>query len=316
MEHQLLVFKEVAETKNITLSAKNLQISQPSVSLQIQNLENEYGIRFFDRTNKGVTLTKEGEIFYASIRGILGILASLKEEMSAIAKNQKRLIRLGVTLTIGEYVLPNIMADLYKTHPDVEFRVKSANSESIAHDVSDKIMHIGLIEGAVPPYENLKIESFWDDELVVVIPNFHPWASRNSISLSEISNEPLVTREEGSETRKAIQMALKERGFALNKLNVTMELGSNQAIKKVVSAGLGITIMSSLTVSCEWDRKIFRTLRIQDKLVHCPFSIITNEHSTQTEYEHVLINLLHDHKVLSDILSTDYYSLQKQRKKA
>jgi len=152
MEQHLLVFKEVAETINITLSAKNLHMSQSSISLQIQSLENEYGVRFFDRTNKGVTLTKEGEIFYARIRSILDILTSLKEEMSVRAKdqkrlNQRRLIYLGATLTIGEYILPNIMAYLSKTYPDVDFKVKISNTESIAQDVSEKKMHIALIGG-------------------------------------------------------------------------------------------------------------------------------------------------------------------------
>ena len=81
MEQHLLVFKEVAETKNITLAAKKLHMSQPSISLQIQNLENQYGARFFDRTNKGVTLTKEGKIFYAHVRSVLDILANAKEQI-------------------------------------------------------------------------------------------------------------------------------------------------------------------------------------------------------------------------------------------
>lgn len=90
MEQHFLVFKEVAETNNITLSAKNLHMSQPSISLQIQNLEYEYGVRFFDRTNKGVTLTKEGEIFYARILVILDILANFREEMSFPNKRSEK----------------------------------------------------------------------------------------------------------------------------------------------------------------------------------------------------------------------------------
>ena len=316
MEQHLLVFKEVAETINITLSAKNLHMSQSSISLQIQSLENEYGVRFFDRTNKGVTLTKEGEIFYARIRSILDILTSLKEEMSVRAKdqkrlNQRRLIYLGATLTIGEYILPNIMAYLSKTHPDVDFKVKISNTESITQDVSEKKMHIALIGGTAPQHKDLKVENFWNDELVVVIPHFHPWASKNSITLAELPNERLVTREEGSGTRKVMEMALKERGFDLNQLNVIMELESIQAIKQVVSAGLGISIISSLTVSSECDRKIFKTLKIQDALVYRPFSILTNTQTTQTKDEHVLINLLHDHELLSDILRKNYNDLEK-----
>ena len=309
MEQHFLVFKAVAETKNITLSSKKLHMSQPSISLQIQNLENQYGARFFDRTNKGVTLTKEGEIFYAHVRSVLDILSNAKEQICA-AKDQRRLIYLGATLTIGEYILPNILAFLYKTHPGVDFKVKIANTESITQDVLEKKIHIGLIEGPAPRHKDLKVENFWEDELVVVIPDFHPWASRDSISLAELPLERLVTREDGSGTRKVMEMALKERGLDLDQLNITMELGSTQAIKQVVSAGLGITIISSLTVRRECDQKTFKSLKIQDAPVYRPLSILTNAQTTQTRDERLLINLLHDQELLSDVLSKDYNELE------
>jgi len=310
MEQHLLVFKDVAETKNITLSAKKLHMSQPSISLQIQNLENQYGARFFDRTNKGVTLTKEGEIFYAHVRSVLDILSSAKEQINALAKGQRGLIYLGATLTIGEYILPNILAFLYKTHPDVDFKVKIANTESISQDVLEKKLHIGLIEGPVPRHKDLNVEKFWEDELVVVVPYFHSWASRKSITLTELPHERLVTRENGSGTRKVMEMALKERGLDPEHLNITMELGSTQAIKQVVSAGLGITIISALTVNREGDQKIFRTLKIQDSPIYRPLSILTNGQTNQTKDERLLINFLHDHRLLSNILSKDFSELE------
>jgi len=310
MEQHLLVFKDVAETKNITLSAKKLHMSQPSISLQIQNLENQYGARFFDRTNKGVTLTKEGEIFYAHVRSVLDILSSAKEQINALAKGQRGLIYLGATLTIGEYILPNILAFLYKTHPDVDFKVKIANTESISQDVLEKKLHIGLIEGPVPRHKDLNVEKFWEDELVVVLPHFHPWASRKSITLAELPHERLVTREDGSGTRKVMEMALRERGLDPEHLNITMELGSTHAIKQVVSAGLGITIISALTVSRECDKKVFKSLKIQDAPIYRPLSILTNAQTNQTKDERLLINLLHDHRLLSDILSKDFSELE------
>jgi len=310
MEQHLLVFKDVAETKNITLSAKKLHMSQPSISLQIQNLENQYGARFFDRTNKGVTLTKEGEIFYAHVRSVLDILSNAKEQINALAKGQRGLIYLGATLTIGEYILPNILAFLYKTHPDVDFKVKIANTESISQDVLEKKLHIGLIEGPVPRHKDLNVEKFWEDELVVVLPYSHAWASRKSINLTELPHERLVTREDGSGTRKVMEMALKERGLDPEHLNITMELGSTHAIKQVVSAGLGITIISALTVSRECDHKVFKTLKIQDAPIYRPLSILTNAQTNQTKDERLLINLLHDQRLLSNILSRDFSELE------
>ncbi|MBP1759592.1 MAG: transcriptional regulator [Firmicutes bacterium] len=305
-EQQFMVFKEVAETNNITLAAKKLHMSQPSISLQIQNLENQYGARFFDRTNKGVTLTKAGEVFYDHVRQILDILFNAQQQVSDLIEDQRGLIYLGATLTIGEYVLPNILAYLYKKRPDVDFKVKIANTESISQDVLEKRIHIGLIEGPAPRHKELIVENFWEDELVVVVPAFHPWASRNSITLAELPQERFVTREVGSGTRKVMEMALKERGLDPEQLNISMELGSTQAIKQVVAAGLGITIISSLTVRQESDKKVFKTLKIQDAPVYRPLSILTSAQTSQTKDERFLINLLHNQKLLFDILSRDY----------
>lgn len=306
-EQQFMVFKEVAETRNITLAAKKLHMSQPSISLQIQSLENQYGARFFDRTNKGVTLTKAGEVFYENVRQILDILTDAQQQVSELIEDQRGLICLGATLTIGEYVLPNILAYLNKNRPDVDFKVKIANTESISQDVLERRIHIGLIEGPAPHHKELIVENFWKDELVVVVPSFHPWAKRNSVTLAELPQERFITREVGSGTRKVMEMALKERGLDPGRLNILMELGSTQAIKQVVSAGLGITIISSLTVRRECEQNILKALRIQDAPLSRPLSILTTSTQTsQTKDERFFINLLHNHKLLNEISREDY----------
>ncbi len=315
IEQVFQMFKEVAETNNITLSAKRLHMSQPSITLQIQSLENEYGARFFDRTNKGVTLTKEGEIFYTHVVRVLDILSHAREEINAVAKDQRKLLYLGATLTIGEYILPKILAFMSQHHPDVEFKVKIANTDSISQDISEKKLHVGLIEGPIIQYKDLNVENFWEDELVVVIPVFHPWGSRNTISLEELLSEHLVTREEGSGTRKVMEIALKEKGLDPDQLNVAMELGSTQAIKEVIVAGLGIAVMSKLTVSSNDDQKHFKALKFEDGPIYRPFSILTNAQITKTKKERALIDLLHDHNQIEDIISKDYYEFEKNKKK-
>ncbi|MEA5025838.1 HTH-type transcriptional regulator CysL [bioreactor metagenome] len=302
-EQQFVVFKEVADTKNITLAAKRLHMSQPSISLQIQNMENLYGARFFNRTNKGVTLTKAGEVFYDHVNNILNILTVAQQQISVLTEDQRALIYIGATLTIGEYILPNILAYLYKIRPDVDFKVKIANTETISQEVIEKRIHIGLIEGPAPRNKEIVVEKFWQDELVVVVPSFHPWAARHSITLAELAKERLIMREEGSGTRKVTELALKEMGLDLSQINVTMELGSTQAIKKVVAAGIGITIISSLTVSRECENGLFKVLKVQDSPVYRPLNMLTLAHTTQTKDERFLISMLHDQDLIEDIIN-------------
>lgn len=118
-------------------------MSQPSVSSQIQNLECEYNTVLFNRSNKGVTLTKEGELFYQHILTILDSLDKFKEEISVLKKDHRSLISFGATSTIAENILPDILALLSKTHPEVDFKVKIANAESITQDVLDKKLILG-----------------------------------------------------------------------------------------------------------------------------------------------------------------------------
>ena len=305
-EQQFLVFKEVAETGNITLAAKRLHTSQPSISLQIQNLENQYGAKLFERTNKGVTLTRAGQVFYQHICQVIQIMQEAAGQVADLTEDKRGVIQIGATLTIGEYVLPQILGYLYQVRPDIDFKAKIANTDIIAQDVMEKRIHIGLIEGPVPQNRELVVENFWQDELVVVVPYHHPWAKRTSVTLAELTQERMITREVGSGTRKVMEMALRERGLDPGQLNITMELGSTQAIKHVVSAGLGITIISALTVRRECDQRILKTLKIQDSPVYRPLNILTHSHTNQTKDERYLINFLHDRERLTEVLRTDY----------
>ncbi|WP_049804124.1 LysR family transcriptional regulator [Desulfosporosinus acidiphilus] len=303
MEQLFQVFKEVAETNNITLSAKHLHMSQPSITLQIQNLESEFGARFFDRTNKGVTLTKEGEIFYSHVRRVLEILKDAREQISNMAKDERRLVNLGATLTIGEIIIPKLLALMSKNHPDVEFKVKIANNDIISQDVLEKKLHIGLIEGMIFQYNDLNVDKFWEDELIVMIPHFHPWESRNTISFEELLSERLVTREEGSGTKKIMETILQEKGLDPVRLNIAMELGSTQEIKQVVAAGLGITVISELAVRNKDDEKLFKIIRFNEGPIHRPFNILTNAHVIQTQKEKAFIKLLHDYEVMDRLIN-------------
>ena len=306
-EQEFLIFKEVAETGNMTLAAKRLHISQPSLSLQIQNLENQYGAKFLERTNKGVTLTPAGKIFYQYACQVIAIKKEAMEQIAELDEDKRVLINIGATLTIGEYVLPSIFGHLYQVRPGIEFKAKIANTDSIAQEVLERRLNIGLIEGPVPVNRELVVENFWQDELVVVVPYHHPWAGRTSVNLAELTKERMITREVGSGTRKFMEIVLRERGLDPGQLNITMELGSTHAIKQVVSAGLGITIISNLTVQYECDQRIFKILKIQDSPVYRPLNILTHAQTNQTKDERYFIDLLHNRTQLAKILMTDYY---------
>lgn len=298
-----IVFKAVAETKNITLAAKQLHISQPAVSLQIQNIENYYGTKFFERSNRGVTLTKAGSIFYDYVCKMLEMAKNVQEELNELVDDHHEEIKIGATLTIGEYILPNVLACLYKMRPDIDFKVTIANTETITRDILERKYRIGLVEGPVPENKDLEVENFWHDELVVVVPYHHPWAQKGSITLNELRKAKMIMREVGSGTRSIFELFLTQKGLTLSDLNISMELGSTQSIKQVVAAGLGVTVISALTVRKECDDKILKAIRIQDCDMGRPLNILTNANNAKTKEERLLIDFLHNTELFEKVVN-------------
>jgi DNA-binding transcriptional LysR family regulator len=305
LEQQFIVFKEVAETGNITLASKRLFMSQPSISIQIQNLEREYGTRFFDRTNKGVTLTPAGQVFYQHAKEIIELLQDAGMAIADLSENKRWVINVGATLTIGEYVLPTILGHLFQERPDIDFTAKIANTLIIAQDVLEKRIHIGLVEGPVPEDNDLLVEPFGQDELVVIVPEHHVWAKRSSVTLDELAAERMITREWGSGTRKVMELALEEAGLKPDELNITMELGSTQAIKQAVAVGLGVSVISILTVRQESALKQIKTLRVQGCSLVRPLSILTHAKVLQSREEQFFIDFLRGDVQPSTVLNSE-----------
>lgn len=301
-DQEFQTFKTVAETGNITSAAKRLHMSQPGVSLQIHSLESYYGVQFFNRTRKGVTLTPCGKIFYDYVCKVVNLSCSIQQQLSDLRGDHRGIINLGVTLTIGEYLMPNILAHICKMRPEIDFKVRLAHCENIFEDILDKKLHIGLVDGPVPETKDICSENFWQDELVVVVPFNHPLGKQASISLKEFCAERMIVQEIGSGTRKVVELYLHENGIDPSQLNIVMETGSTQIRKEMVAAGVGVSIMSYLAIKKECEQNIFRILRIQDSPLMRTFSILTNNQVVRSKVEQDFIEFLRDFKRISEIL--------------
>ncbi|MEG0303148.1 LysR family transcriptional regulator [Gordonibacter sp.] len=299
---QFMVFKEVVETGNITLASKRLHISQPSVSVQIQNLEREYGAELFERTNRGVTLTEPGNILYEKIVFVIHAMQQAKETINDYSAKQNTCIRMGATLTIGEYLLPHLMGLAHPDHLTPRFNLQVANTSIITKEVLEKNLNIGFVEGPPPHDNDLIIEKFWSDELVLVVPMNHPWSTRIEVSFDELASERFITRERGSGTRDVMELALLHSNFDPDQLNVVMELNSTQAIKEAVLSDLGVTIISALTIQEECRQKRLSMLRISGCSLKRPLSIITNRKVTLTVEERWFMNQMRHEDVLRSVI--------------
>lgn len=242
-DHKLKVFCTVAETRSFSKASEIIHLTQPAVSLQIQALEEIYETKLFDRSSNLITLTPSGEMLYKYAKDILHLYAEIEKEIGKITGKIKGSLTIGASTTIGNYVLPSIIADFKKTHPKINLNVLIGNTKRVVDLLNSGIIDFGLVEGEVLKYK-IKSEPFISDELTIVVPHFHPWTKKKSISILEITKEPFILREDGSGTRQIIEKYLSYHGININDMLVTLVLGSTESIKEAIENGIGISIVS------------------------------------------------------------------------
>ncbi len=263
-DSRLKTFIAVAENKNFSKAAAYLHLSQPAVSVQIQQLEEEYGTRLFKRWEKEVTLTPAGEVLLGYAYRILGLYKEAAREINRLEKQVRGPLHLGATLTIGEYLLPPVMGAFKQQFPQVDILLRVANTQLIEKMVKGRQIDLALVEGPLAT-GGLTEENLMSDELVLVCAPEHRWAGQETISWGELKLEKLLLREPGSGTREVFEAALENSGRSVNDLTIFMELGSTQAIKALVRENLGVTVISRLTVKEELAAGTLKALTFSDR---------------------------------------------------
>lgn len=240
---RLVVFRAVAENLSFRKAAEGLSLTQPAVSLQIKALEEDLGVRLFDRSGSQIVLTAAGETLLQYAQQASALLSEAESAVMAQGGQQAGKLPLGASTTIAQYVLPGILGSFRRAHPLVTITLVSGNTEHIVEAVTKRRIALGLIEGPAQS-RAVKTQPFLTDELVLIVPASHDWASRSSIRLTELASALLVLRERGSGTRHVVEKALAGHGIKTRDLQIAMELDSTEAIKSAVEAGLGVGFIS------------------------------------------------------------------------
>lgn len=272
-DDRLRTFLAVARCGSLTKAAKELYISQPAVTLQIRKLEQEYNTSLFYRRDRGVELTPAGKLLYGHAKRIDGIYDEAAEELGALNGSFQGTLRVGATLTIGEYVLPPVMGKFKAEYPQVEILLEVENTCRIVDQVASGILDCGLVEG---PFENgtIRAEKLADDELVFVCSPRHKFADMPEIDLESVMKEPLILREPGSGTRQVFEDALMKTGARPEDLRVLMQLGSTQAIKALVGENIGLSVLSRRALRSEISQGTHRCLSVPSIDLHRTFQFI------------------------------------------
>lgn len=266
------MFCLVVENGSISEAARKFFVSQPAVTRQIQALEEYYDVLLFERTGGKLQITEAGKILYPYMKAILEDHDRAKEALSTYKGKYQAQICVGATLTIGEYLLPRLLEQFKQQETDLNLTIRIANTQEILESLAEHTIDIALIEGSVND-ESLIAEKFADDELVLICPVHHPWSERSEIELDEIVKERLIWREVGSGTRMVVENALQKEGI-LDRVVTAMEIGSTQAIKGAVEAGLGVAFLSRMTVKRELASNLVKEVKIKDFRIKRSLSIV------------------------------------------
>lgn len=239
---QLEVFLATAKFGNISRAAQSLAMSQSAASSSLADLENQFDISLFDRIGKRIYINDLGLSLQAKAEALLEQSKDLENAFTDTGEAGH--LRLGATLTIGNYLAVKMIARFRESFPLAQIELTVANTTAIAQQVANFELDVGLIEGELNHAE-LDIQHWRDDELVVFAAPGHPYAQLSALSDAQLLNTPWIVRESGSGTRQAFDRAM---SGLLPQLHISLELQHTEAIKRAVEAGLGLGCLSKISL--------------------------------------------------------------------
>ena len=241
---QMEALISLVEEGSFSRAAKKMLLTQPALTKNIQNIEDCLDVRLVNRSNTGISLTPEGKIIYEYAKRIVKLRNEAREKILTLHENTSGSIYITASTIPATYILPRALSAFRKKHSDIRVYIKTADSEEAMNMVLDKEAEIGCI-GKKPQNKKLVAEPLWKDRLVLTVPSGHRWLEKKSILPTELLQEPFIAIEKGSATRDVLESYLKEtKLISVSQLDVCGELGSSEAIKEAIVAGLGVSIIS------------------------------------------------------------------------
>jgi DNA-binding transcriptional LysR family regulator len=256
---QLKVFESVARQLSFSRAAEELHLTQPAVSMQIKQLEDNVGLPLFEQMGKKIYLTDAGSELYYYSRGISQQLADMELALDELKGLERGKLNISVVST-ANYFAPHLLAKFCQRYSGVTVSLHVSNRETVLKQLADNLTDLAIM-GRPPAHLDIATQSFMDNPLVVVAPPGHPLCAAREIPVKRLEQETFLVREPGSGTRSAM-----ERFFAAHHININrgMETDTNEAIKQAVQAGMGLAIMSLHTVELELETKRLRVLDVED----------------------------------------------------
>ncbi len=259
----LKVFQKVIDLKGFSKAAKVVNLTQPTISSHIKELENHYGCRLVDRLGKQALPTKAGELLYDYTARLLLLFEETETAMAEFLGNITGNLTIGGSTIPGNYILPREIGHFLKKHENVNISVIVGDTEQIINDILDYKLELAIV-GAKSDLKQIRQDKLIEDEMSLIIRNNHKWASRDHISIDMLFSEPFIIREQGSGTLQSIQRSFYKVGKDISRLNVIAQLGSTAAVIQGIKSDVGVSIFSTRAVTEELSAGTLKALKIKE----------------------------------------------------
>lgn len=274
------IYLMVYRLGNITKAAEALSMTQPAVSRAIKEMENYYGVKFFERLNQKLYQTEVGKKFYAYALHIIDSFEQMENDIRHW--DDAGVIKVGTSITVGNVLLPRVLIRFRQQYPEVQVKVMISNGENLKKALLDNEIDFALVEGNVYD-ENLKKEEVSSDRLTLILPPGDPRERKESLYLEELQNDSFILREKGSMGRTLVDSVFETHGMSVE---ASIESASTQAIIRLVHEGLGISFLPQQLVRDAVKHGIVCAKEVKDELFVTPYYLLWHKqkfftHSTK-----------------------------------
>ncbi|MCU0546799.1 MAG: LysR family transcriptional regulator [Oscillatoriaceae cyanobacterium Prado104] len=275
---QLRILKAIASEGSFKRAADSLYVSQPAVSLQVQNLERQLDVPLFDRGGRRAQLTEAGHLLLSYGEKILSLCQETCRALEDLQNLQGGTLIVGASQTTGTYLLPRMIGMFRQKYPDVAVQLHVHSTRRTAWSVANGQIDLAIVGGEIPTelVEALEITPYAEDELALILPPNHPMVEQETIEKEDLYQLQFISLDSQSTIRKVIDQVLSRNGIDTRRLKIEMELNSIEAIKNAVQSGLGAAFVSVSAIEKELQMGVLHKTKMEEVVVTRILSLIYN----------------------------------------
>jgi DNA-binding transcriptional LysR family regulator len=288
---QMEALIHLIEERSFSRAAKKMYLTQPALTKHIKKMEDRLGVKIVNRGGSGISMTQEGKVLFDCARRIFRLRAEAGEKIAHVREDDSGVISVCASTIPATYILPSVLSGFRKCCPGIQVRVRTADSEEVLEQILNGESEIGFV-GKQPLNRKIQGEVLWPDRLILAVPSGHAWWNKKApVTPKELSMEPFVVREKGSATRDIMESCLKDQsGLTLANMNIAAEMGSSEAVKEAVIAGVGVSILSIHAVTRELKQSILKAVPVRNSSMERSFYLIFRRQFDLMRHHHVFLD--------------------------